>query len=55
MDLKPCPFCGKEVKMVPEGDYVEIVCEDCGIAMWRGSELWLAADWNMRAKDGDGK
>ena len=47
--VKPCPFCGGLVEIVPEGDYVEIVCEDCGIAMNRGSEKWLVADWNKRA------
>lgn len=33
-DLKHCPFCGGEVSLVPEGDYHEIVCDDCQVAMW---------------------
>lgn len=48
-ELKPCPFCGNSVEIVPEGDYVEIVCEDCGIAMDRGSYERVIEDWNRRA------
>ena len=48
-ELKPCPFCGNPVEIVPEGDYVEIVCEECGIAMDRGSYERVIEDWNRRA------
>lgn len=47
-ELKPCPFCGKGVEIVEEGDYVEIVCDDCGIAMNRGSYAELIEAWNKR-------
>ena len=53
-ELKPCPFCGNSVEIVPEGDYVEIVCEECEIAMSRSSEKWLTADWNKRAGEEHG-
>ena len=50
-ELKSCPFCGGAVEIVPEGDYVEIVCEECGIAMDRGSVERTIEDWNKRAGD----
>ena len=49
-ELKPCPFCGNPVEIVPEGDYVEIVCEECGIAMSRGNHERIIADWNRRTQ-----
>ena len=48
-ELKPCPFCGKDVEIVEEGDYVEIVCDDCGIAMNRVSYNELKTSWNTRS------
>ena len=47
-ELKPCPFCGKEVEIIEEGDWVEVCCEDCGIAMSRGSYAELIEAWNKR-------
>lgn len=49
-ELKPCPFCGNPVEIVPEGDYLEIVCEECGIAMIRESYERIIADWNRRTE-----
>jgi len=47
-ELKPCPFCGFEVEIVPEGDYHEITCDDCHISMWHEKEEELANMWNKR-------
>ena len=50
-ELKPCPFCGGEVSLVPEGDYHEIVCDDCQVSMqWRSADV-LADCWNTRYAD----
>ena len=54
LNLRECPFCGNPVEIVPEGDYVEIVCEECGIAMDRGSYERVIEDWNKRAGDTHG-
>ena len=63
-DLKPCPFCGKKVKIlksrkqgVPSGDngwYARISCE-CGAEMrfWALKQSWaeetVTNAWNRRA------
>ena len=47
-DLKPCPFCGAEVKIAPEGDYWEIVCDDCRLGMWGNTYENLEYKWNRR-------
>lgn len=51
-ELKPCPFCGRDVYILEEGDYVEISCDTCGIAMSRDSYDELEEAWNQRVKDG---
>lgn len=48
-ELKPCPFCGRDVYILEEGDYVEIACDICGIAMSRGSYNELTESWNTRS------
>ena len=48
-ELKPCPFCGRDVYIVEEGDYVEIACDICGIAMSRDSYNELTTSWNTRS------
>jgi Lar family restriction alleviation protein len=48
-ELKRCPFCGKEVEIKEEGDWVEVCCEDCGIAMNRVGYAELIEAWNKRA------
>jgi len=56
-DLKPCPFCGGEVKIeyvVPK-EFV-IVCEECGIAALPANENLCGLDkfidrWNRRVND----
>ena len=48
-NLKPCPFCGKDVEIVEEGDYVEIACDICEIAMSRDSYNELKTSWNTRS------
>ena len=46
--LKPCPFCGAEVEIVPEGDYHEIHCPDCQLSMWAWEYEDLERMWNTR-------
>ena len=49
--IKPCPFCGGEVEIKPEGDYVEIVCEDYHLTMWADTYTQLEMMWERRAKE----
>ena len=46
--LKPCPFCGSEVKIIPEGDCHEIKCDDCQMGMWAYEYEDLERMWNTR-------
>ena len=53
-ELKRCPFCGKEVEIKEEGDWVEVVCEDCG-DLSQGDEdasiiECLGVNWKDQAK-----
>jgi len=48
--LKPCPFCGGEATIQPEGDYHEIHCEDCGIELNRRTYDETVTAWNTRAE-----
>ena len=50
-ELKTCPFCGGEVKIVPEGDYHEIVCDNCQVAMWWRDAEELERRWNTRSEE----
>ena len=47
-NLKPCPFCGSEVEIIPEGDYLEITCDDCHLSMWFDDYETLEMIWNKR-------
>ena len=47
--LLPCPFCGLGVEALPEGDYWEIVCEDCHLTMWADDYEQLVSIWERRA------
>ena len=49
-ELKPCPFCGGEATIQPEGDYHEIHCEDCGIELNRRTYDETVTAWNTRAE-----
>lgn len=53
IELKPCPFCGGDVDLVHENDYVSISCGQCGIM----TDFYPSADalsdvWNSRVSDG---
>jgi Lar family restriction alleviation protein len=61
-ELKPCPFCGGEAKLLTEnfGEYVWAKCEVCGVQTSRyyvravvdgkdGEKRAIEA-WNRRAK-----
>lgn len=48
IELKPCPFCGGEVFATPEGECVEIVCQDCQLTMWQYTFEQLENMWNRR-------
>jgi transcription initiation factor TFIIIB Brf1 subunit/transcription initiation factor TFIIB len=50
-ELLGCPFCGGEVKIIPEGDYHEIVCDDCHLTMWWHTWEELETAWNNREGD----
>ena len=58
--LKPCPFCGGEVKAqaLPMTGLWAITCAHCGsLTSFRGNEKHLdaCAAWNRRAdEEGDG-
>ena len=30
-ELRLCPYCSGDARILPEGDYHEVKCEDCGI------------------------
>lgn len=57
-ELKPCPFCGSDVKIeyIFPNEFV-IVCENCGIAALPANEKICELDvlidrWNRRVNDG---
>ena len=67
-DLKPCPFCGGNAKIVtgmstciPKRPTAYIGCEICRASTrivpdleWDGSFIWKAIElWNERAGDSD--
>jgi Lar family restriction alleviation protein len=49
-ELKPCPFCGGEATIQPEGDYHEIHCDGCGIELDRRTYDEAVTAWNARAE-----
>jgi Lar family restriction alleviation protein len=53
-ELKPCPFCGGEAKLISEyanAHYVE--CKNCWASVWRSCPTHEEAIevWNRRAND----
>lgn len=56
-ELKPCPFCGGEAKVVDHGGFFTVGCTnlDCAatIDLLEPSEENAVADWNRRAAPGN--
>ena len=60
-DLKPCPFCGKDVELkhykANGNDWWYIACRNCGIAidpwMWNTHQTRMEAieKWNRRVRE----
>lgn len=49
-ELKPCPFCGGEAGILPEGDYHEVTCQQCGVFVQGHTYESAIAAWNKRAE-----
>ncbi|MGD9640761.1 MAG: Lar family restriction alleviation protein, partial [Synergistaceae bacterium] len=50
-ELKPCPFCGKEVKQKwsNDGEFCSISCDGCGVDIGLyDNGTFLIEDWNNR-------
>lgn len=54
--IKPCPFCGKFVKILSESHRMEnfvnkptIICDNCGYGIEKDSRFQLIQFWNKRA------
>ena len=45
---KLCPFCAGEATMLPEGDYWEITCDDCGVFKQGSTYEQALNEWNLR-------
>lgn len=45
---KLCPFCAGEATMLPEGDYWEITCDDCGVFKQGSTYDEALNEWNFR-------
>lgn len=54
-ELKPCPFCGSEAKVVEVYDLYKVECtwDFCPTNALSGNEETAASSWNRRATDGD--
>ena len=58
-ELKPCPFCGSNNKMIYEGFKEEyepfawwwVSCDECGAAMTASTEKKVIQAWNRRANE----
>ena len=48
-ELKPCPFCGGEAEILPEGDYHEITCQICGVFVQAHTYQETCDMWNSFA------
>ena len=48
-ELKPCPFCGGTAEIIPEGDYHEVTCMDCGVARQGHTYDDAVNAWNTRS------
>lgn len=57
MELKHCPFCGGEARLVvvsyPAGDRYRVCCTDCGATTWPRMISGKLAEktWNRRTAD----
>ena len=61
-ELKPCPFCGGEARLLVN-DGVKVICSKCYVGtmsmkdvMWQESNAveTVVAAWNRRADNGNG-
>ena len=60
-ELKPCPFCGGEARIV-ENDPLGMgkkefftygaICPSCGANFWKNTETEAEEAWNRRADNG---
>ena len=46
--LKSCPFCGGEAFGMPEGDYWEVTCGECGCFKQGRDHDAAVREWNRR-------
>ena len=55
MELKPCPFCGGEARIMleeedrPDDSFHNVYCTICGAQFWVKSKTEAVAKWNRRA------
>ena len=49
-ELRPCPFCGGEAEILPEGDYHEVTCVECGTFRQGHTYQDAVEAWNRRTE-----
>lgn len=53
-ELKPCPFCGREARIMleeedrPDDSFHNIYCTNCGVQFWVKSKSQAIEAWNRR-------
>ena len=54
MELKSCPFCGKNPYLNGGDDYYWVSCFSCGAETQGDEDVAIAIErWNRRAEDGN--